>query len=122
MTRSIRGRARHHRYEVATPQKKTGTIEMSLSDAEIQKIAWLARIEINDADIAGYAQDLSGILDLIEQMNEADTSSVTPMAHPLAQAQRLRPDVVTEENQRELFQSLAPQVESGLYLVPKVIE
>ncbi len=95
---------------------------MSLSDAEVRKIAWLARIEINGDDIAAYARDLSGILDLIEQMNEADTSDVTPMAHPLAQAQRLRPDIVTEEDQRELFQSLAPQVESGLYLVPKVIE
>ena len=95
---------------------------MSLSDAEVRKIAWLARIEIKDDAIAAYARDLSGILDLIEQMNEADTSDVIPMAHPLAQAQRLRPDVVTEENQRELFQSLAPQVESGLYLVPKVIE
>jgi len=95
---------------------------MSLSDAEVRKIAWLARIEIKEDAIAAYGRDLSGILDLIEQMNAADTSAVTPMAHPLAQAQRLRPDVVTEENQRDLFQSLAPQVESRLYLVPKVIE
>jgi len=95
---------------------------MSLSDSEVRKIAWLARVDIKDNDIAAYAGDLSGILNLIEQMNKTDTSDVTPMAHPLAQAQRLRPDVVTEKNQRELFQSLTPQVESGLYLVPKVIE
>jgi aspartyl-tRNA(Asn)/glutamyl-tRNA(Gln) amidotransferase subunit C len=95
---------------------------MSLSDAEVRKIAWLARIEIKDADSAGYAHDLTKILDFIEQMNEAETADVAPMAHPLAETQRLRADAVTEQNQRESFQALAPQVEAGLYLVPKVIE
>ena len=69
-----------------------------------------------------YVRDLSSILNFVEQMSAVDTERVSPLAHPLDQAQRLRPDLVNEENQRELFQSLAPQVEAGLYLVPKVIE
>ena len=95
---------------------------MSLSPEEVNKIAWLARLSI-DADKTGaYARDLSGILDFIEQMAAVDTSHVSPMAHPLDQVQRLRPDVVSEPDQRDLFQSIAPNVEAGLYLVPKVIE
>jgi aspartyl-tRNA(Asn)/glutamyl-tRNA(Gln) amidotransferase subunit C len=93
-----------------------------LSIDDVKNIAWLARIQIEPKDIGGYARDLSGILDLVDQLNSADTADITPMAHPLDQSQRLRADRVTEENQRELFQSQAPLVESGLYLVPKVIE
>ena len=89
---------------------------------DVKNIAWLARIQIDAQDIDGYARDLSSILDLVDQLNSADTAEILPMAHPLDRSQRLRPDRVTEENQRELFQSQAPQVESGLYLVPKVIE
>lgn len=95
---------------------------MSLSAAEVKKIAHLARLGIEEKDIGSYAQDLSGMLDLVAQMNALDTDAVSPMAHPLAQSQRLRPDLVTEINQRERFQAIAPQVETGLYLVPKVIE
>jgi len=95
---------------------------MSLDKADVEKIAHLARLEIDAEDIPLYTRHLSGILQLVEQMNEVDTEGVEPMAHPLEMAQRLRPDEVTESNQREKFQKIAPQVEAGLYLVPKVIE
>jgi aspartyl-tRNA(Asn)/glutamyl-tRNA(Gln) amidotransferase subunit C len=95
---------------------------MSLTSEEVNRIAWLARLAIESEKTAAYAQDLSGILDFIEQMSAVNTSAVEPMAHPLDQAQRLRPDAVTEPDQRALFQQLAPAVEAGLYLVPKVIE
>ena len=95
---------------------------MSLSTAEVNKIAWLGRIAIDDDKIEAYAHDLSGILDFVEQMSVLDTSTVAPMAHPMDQAQRLRPDLATEPNQLEQFQANAPLVEAGLYLVPKVIE
>ena len=95
---------------------------MSLDANEVQKIAHLARLAINETDVPEYATNLSRILGLVEQMSAVSTEGVTPMAHPLELAQRLRADVVTEENQREHFQAIAPQVENGLYLVPKVIE
>lgn len=95
---------------------------MSLKAEDVRKIAHLARLGIEEKDIEAYAKDLSGILQLVEQMKAVDTSDVAPMAHPLEMAQRLRPDAVTEEDLKERFQSLAPQVEAGLYLVPKVIE
>jgi aspartyl-tRNA(Asn)/glutamyl-tRNA(Gln) amidotransferase subunit C len=95
---------------------------MTLKTEDVKNIAHLARLEISDADIADYARDLSRILDLVEQMNQVDTEGVLPMAHPMDAAQRLRPDVVTETNQREKFQAIAPDVESGLFRVPRVIE
>lgn len=95
---------------------------MSLTASDVKKIAHLARLGIDEQDVESYANDLSGMLDLMTQMSELDTDNVIPMAHPLDQIQRLRPDVVTEHNQREHFQAIAPQVEDGLYLVPKVIE
>lgn len=95
---------------------------MSLSKDEIKKIAWLARIAIDEQDVESYAKDLSSILEFVEQMNAVDASAVLAMAHPLDQVQRLRPDRVTEKNQSEYFQSQAAKVESNLYLVPKVIE
>ena len=95
---------------------------MSLSADDVQKIAHLARLGIDERDVAGYAQDLSKMLDLMGQMGELETDNINPMAHPLDKQQRLRADKVTEENQREHFQTLAPQVEAGLYLVPKVID
>ncbi len=95
---------------------------MSLTSEQVNKIAHLARLGIDASDVDAYARDLSGILDLVAQLDAQQTDQVLPMAHPLDQAQRLRADVVTEEDQRELFQALAPQVEEGLYLVPKVIE
>jgi aspartyl-tRNA(Asn)/glutamyl-tRNA(Gln) amidotransferase subunit C len=95
---------------------------MSLSSTDVKRIAHLARIEVSDADVEASLQKLSGILGLIEQMQAVDTTGITPMSHSQDVTQRLREDVVTETNQRELFQSVAPAVENGLYLVPKVIE
>ena len=95
---------------------------MSLDRDDVVKIAHLARLAIDEADIARYARELSNILELVEQMNQVDTTDVEPMAHPLDTSQRLRADVLAESDQRELFQANAPQVEAGLYLVPKVIE
>ena len=95
---------------------------MSLQQEDVEKIAHLARLAISEDDVPKYARNLSNILDLVEQMNAVNTEGVTPMAHPLDARQRLRSDVVTEENQREHFQKNAPLVESGLFLVPKVIE
>lgn len=104
---------------------------MSLSTSDVKRIAHLARIEVNDAEAEATLQKLSGILGLIEQMQAVDTTGITPMSHSQDVTQRLREDVVTAGNQRELFQSIAPvigngsntrAVEHGLYLVPKVIE
>lgn len=95
---------------------------MTISTDDVRSIALLARLAIADADVPSYAAQLSRILAFVEQMNQAATEGVEPMAHPLDLRARLRPDVVTEHNQRELFQAHAPQVENGLYLVPKVIE
>ncbi|MGZ8191107.1 MAG: Asp-tRNA(Asn)/Glu-tRNA(Gln) amidotransferase subunit GatC [Methylococcaceae bacterium] len=95
---------------------------MSLTADDVKKIAHLARVGIDDQDIESYTKDLSGMLELMVQMSELNTDGIKPMAHPLDQVQRLRPDVVTEHSQREQFQAIAPQVEAGLYLVPKVIE
>jgi len=95
---------------------------MSLDKTDVEKIAHLARLAINENDIPGYVRDLSNIFNLVEHLSEADTNNILPMAHPLDAHQRLRPDVVTETNQRELFQSIAPETVDGLYLVPQVIE
>ncbi|MEW5755639.1 MAG: Asp-tRNA(Asn)/Glu-tRNA(Gln) amidotransferase subunit GatC [Pseudomonadota bacterium] len=95
---------------------------MSLDKTDVEKIAHLARLAIDEGDVARYAQNLSSILALVEQMSAIDTTGIEPMAHPLDVAQRLRADEVTETDQREQFQRIAPLVEDGLYLVPKVIE
>ena len=95
---------------------------MSLTADDVNRIAHLARLRIDKQDVESYARDLSGMLDMMTRMSELNTDNVEPMAHPMDQAQRLRPDVVTEQNNRETFQAIAPQVEAGLYLVPKVIE
>jgi aspartyl-tRNA(Asn)/glutamyl-tRNA(Gln) amidotransferase subunit C len=95
---------------------------MSLNSADIKRIAHLARIEVSDAEADATLSKLTGILGLIEQMQAVDTAGIVPMSHSQDVTQRLRDDVVTETNQRELFQSIAPAVEDGLYLVPKVIE
>ncbi|NBO10805.1 MAG: Asp-tRNA(Asn)/Glu-tRNA(Gln) amidotransferase subunit GatC [Methylophilaceae bacterium] len=95
---------------------------MSLNSADIKRIAHLARIEVNDAEADATLTKLTGILELIEQMQAVDTKGIAPMSHSQDVTQRLRDDVVTETNQRELYQSIAPAVAEGLYLVPKVIE
>lgn len=95
---------------------------MSIDADTVNKIAHLARLAINDEQADSYAKELSGILDLVEQMSAVDTENVTPMAHPSHAAQRLRPDAVTETNKREHYQEHAPAVDEGLFLVPRVIE
>ncbi len=95
---------------------------MSLTENDVKKIAYLARLGIDEKDIADYANDLSNMLDLMTQMGETNTDSVIPMAHPMDQIQRLRTDEATEKNQREHFQTIAPQTENGLYLVPRVLD
>ncbi len=95
---------------------------MALDAADVEKIAHLARLGINADDIPGYVRNLSDILDFVEQLNGVDCSGVEPLAHPLEATQRLRPDVVTESDNREHFQQLAPETGDGLYLVPQVIE
>lgn len=95
---------------------------MSLTASDVKKIAHLARLGIDEQQIGSYASDLSNILHLMTQMGQTDTNGVTPMAHPLDQVQRLRQDLVSEADQRDHFQTIAPQTEAGLYLVPKVIE
>src|SRR3990167_480738 len=95
---------------------------MSLTPDDIKKIAHLARLNLSESDIALYGPQLSNILHFIEQMNQVDTSKVEPLSHPLDISQRLRPDTITESDLRNKFQRIAPQVEAGLYLVPKVIE
>jgi aspartyl-tRNA(Asn)/glutamyl-tRNA(Gln) amidotransferase subunit C len=95
---------------------------MPLSDADIRRIAQLARLSVTDAEISAVQHELNGILGLVEQLKAADTTGVEPMAHAQDVMLRLREDSVTEGDQHRLFQSIAPQVEADLYLVPRVIE
>ena len=95
---------------------------MSLSKAEVENIAHLARLRLGDDELPNVIDNLSRIIDFVDQLQAVDTAGVEPMAHPLDMVQRLRDDAVTESDQRELFQQNAPAVEAGLYLVPKVIE
>ncbi|MEP5764823.1 MAG: Asp-tRNA(Asn)/Glu-tRNA(Gln) amidotransferase subunit GatC [Halieaceae bacterium] len=95
---------------------------MSVEQAEIEKIAELARIRIAEAEVAEVTERISSILDLVGQMQAVDTAGVEPMANPLDASQRLRVDEVTESDRHQEFQQLAPAVENDLYLVPKVID
>lgn len=95
---------------------------MVLTTDDVRKVAHLARLAIDEIELDTYVKELSSILDLVQQMDAIDTNGIEPMAHPLDMTQRLRPDEVTETDQRELLQSVAPLVEDGLYLVPRVVE
>ncbi len=95
---------------------------MSLNTNDIKKVAQLARLAMSEAEIGAAQAQLNGIFGLIAEMQAVDTQHVEPMSHSQDLSQRLREDVVTETNQRAAFQAIAPQVEQGLYLVPKVIE
>ncbi|PAU85643.1 Asp-tRNA(Asn)/Glu-tRNA(Gln) amidotransferase subunit GatC [Pseudomonas jilinensis] len=95
---------------------------MAFDRSDVEKIAHLARIAISEDEIPATTAKLSGILGLIDQMQAVDTTGIEPLAHPLETTQRLRPDSVTEQNQRDAYQAIAPATEAGLYLVPKVIE
>jgi aspartyl-tRNA(Asn)/glutamyl-tRNA(Gln) amidotransferase subunit C len=95
---------------------------MSLNTNDIKKVAQLARLAMSEPEIGAAQAQLNGIFGLIAEMQAVDTGTVEPMSHSQDLTQRLREDVVTETNQRAAFQAIAPQVEQGLYLVPKVIE
>ena len=95
---------------------------MSLTTDDVKRIASLARIEIDDAQAQATQTQLNTIFDLIATMQAVDTTNIAPMAHAQEVYQRLRADAVTETDRRDAFQTIAPAVENGLYLVPKVIE
>jgi aspartyl-tRNA(Asn)/glutamyl-tRNA(Gln) amidotransferase subunit C len=95
---------------------------VSLDKDQVQHIALLSRLKLSDQEFDQTVDKLSRIVDFVDQLSQADTDNVVPMAHPLNEAQRLREDVVTEPNDREHVQQNAASVEDGLYLVPKVIE
>lgn len=95
---------------------------MALSKDDIEKIAFLARIRVTPAEVEALQPELEGIIGLVDQLQAAHTDAVEAMAHPLDAVQRLRPDRVTEADQRAAFQAVAPATENGLYLVPRVIE
>ena len=95
---------------------------MSLSDDQICRIARLARIAVRPEELAAAGERLNRVLELIDQMRSVDTAGIEPMSHALDMVQRLRPDEVTEADRREAYQAVAPAVEGGLYLVPKVLE
>ena len=93
-----------------------------LSLDQIAKIAELARLELSATDAAALQHELNGILAMVDRMQAVDTRAIEPMSHPQQAMQRLRRDDVTERDQREKYQAIAPATEDGLYLVPKVIE
>jgi aspartyl-tRNA(Asn)/glutamyl-tRNA(Gln) amidotransferase subunit C len=93
-----------------------------LSLEQVSRIAHLARLELSGDEAAAMQQQLNDILAMVDRMRAVDTAGIEPMAHPQEVTQRLREDRVTESDSRELFQSIAPAVEDGFYLVPKVIE
>ena len=96
---------------------------MSLTRHDVENIAHLARLAISEEQLPVYVDSLSKIFDFVAQLNAADTASVEPMAHPLAdQVQRMRLDEVLDNDQHAKYQRNAPRVEADLYLVPKVIE
>jgi aspartyl-tRNA(Asn)/glutamyl-tRNA(Gln) amidotransferase subunit C len=95
---------------------------MALENSDIEKLAILARININDEMKTEVAAKISDILAMIDDMQAVDTSGIEPMANPLDATQRLREDIVTESNKRDELQAIAPSIKDGLYLVPKVID
>jgi aspartyl-tRNA(Asn)/glutamyl-tRNA(Gln) amidotransferase subunit C len=97
---------------------------MSITHADVEKIAHLARLGVTPDEVTTYSQQLSNILQLLDQLNKVDTTNIATMSHPIdGMCQRLRPDVVTETNQHTILQSVAPvPTVENLYLVPQVIE
>lgn len=95
---------------------------MAVDRSDIAKLAELARIAISENTADQVAHSISDVLALVDQLQAVNTDGVVPMAHPLDAVQRLRADEITEPNQREQFQAIAPATQDGLYLVPQVIE
>jgi aspartyl-tRNA(Asn)/glutamyl-tRNA(Gln) amidotransferase subunit C len=95
---------------------------MSIDRSDVERIAHLARLALDEQDIPAYTKNLGSILHLVDEMQQINTDGVEPLAHPLDAIQRLRVDEVSESDQREKLQAVSPAVENGLFLVPKVIE
>ena len=95
---------------------------MEVTETVVKKVAVLAQLELDPHEMKRLMAGMQKILDLAEQMQSIDTKGVEPVSNPLDATQQLRRDEVTEKNQRELYQSIAPATEDGLYLVPKVVE
>ncbi|PLW82897.1 Asp-tRNA(Asn)/Glu-tRNA(Gln) amidotransferase GatCAB subunit C [Kineobactrum sediminis] len=107
---------------MTTPPTAPPATHAAVQQDEIEKMAELARIRIADHQIGEVTERIADILAMVDQLQAVDTAGVEAMANPLDAVQRLRPDIVTEGDQREVFQAIAPAVENGLYLVPKVID
>ena len=105
-----------------TADNKQGIPSVALSKDDIEYIAHLARLGVADADIPDYQAKLDKIIGFIDELGKADTDAITPMAHPLDMAQRLRADEVTEADDRDRYQQNAEVVANGLYVVPRVVE
>jgi len=88
----------------------------------VRKIAELAQLQIRESEIERVIEKMNQVLELVEEMQAVDTNGIEPMAHPLDATQTLRADKITETNQRDQFQELAPETQDGLYLVPRVVE
>jgi aspartyl-tRNA(Asn)/glutamyl-tRNA(Gln) amidotransferase subunit C len=97
-------------------------IAVALSREDIEYIAHLARLEVSEPDVPAYADKLGRIIEFIDELGQADTAALVPMAHPLDMSQRLRVDEVTETSERDRYQANAPETENGLYVVPRVVE
>jgi aspartyl-tRNA(Asn)/glutamyl-tRNA(Gln) amidotransferase subunit C len=95
---------------------------VDVTEEVVKNIAELVQLKVDDTEIQQLTEGMQNILALADQMQAIDTEGVEPVSNPLDASQKLRPDAITEKNQRELFQSLAPASESGLYLVPRVVE
>ena len=95
---------------------------MALDKSEVEKIAHLARLHVDENEAEEVTKRISDILGLIDKMQAVDTTNIEPLSHPLDAVQRLRADEVTETDRRDELQTIAPATEAGLYLVPKVIE
>lgn len=97
-------------------------ISLKVDRKMVETMADLAQLRVDEKEVQGYIDSMSRILDLVEQMQAVDTTGTEPLAHPLEAVQRLRPDEVTEVDQRVRFQEIAPDIQDGLYLVPRVVE
>lgn len=95
---------------------------MALEQKDVEKIAQLAALKLSDGDLHETTASLNSILKLVDNMQAVNTDGIEPLAHPLEASQRLRPDMVTEQDHRDQYQQIAPAVSEGLYLVPKVID
>jgi len=95
---------------------------VTLSRQDIEYIAHLARLEVSESDVPAYVDKLGRIIEFIDELGQADTVDMVPMAHPLDMSQRLRADEVTESDERDRYQANAPETENGVYVVPRVVE